>query len=59
MVRKEDDRLYLSSAIKWTDSDGLENKRIVLNIPDEDWDEFLEFWGKWAESSHIDTKEKV
>lgn len=59
MIRKQDDRTFLSSSVVWVDHEGKENRRIVLNIADENWDSFLEFWGKWAEKSHIDTKAKV
>jgi hypothetical protein len=53
VIRGEDDRTVLNSAVKWTDSEGLENRRIVLNIADEDWDSFLEFWKTWVEESSI------
>jgi len=38
----------LNSTVEWKDADGNDRRRIVLDIPNEYWESFLENWGSWC-----------
>lgn len=40
----KDKKSELHSTVKWTNNDGQYRRRIVVDIPDEQWDKFLSKW---------------
>lgn len=48
-MSKGTNNTFAISSVKYTDTDGNERQRIVVDIPEEHWDDFFETWRGWNE----------
>ena len=40
---------FAISSVKYTDTDGDERRRIVVDVPEELWEDFFKTWSEWNE----------
>lgn len=52
----KDKHSELHSVVKWTNYENEDRRRIVVDIPDERWDEFQKTWKEFSEKRILTNK---